>query len=146
MRVGGQRRAAAGLPPRNGSGSHCTGVRDKSGRVRKISPPPIFDPRTVQAVACRNTDYTIPIHSRMCKVENHYNSVFAYDYQQTYSDSRMSPIAFNIHLSHVTITTPIMLIITTQRTLGNCLSFRYIKSLFFTFQPSELRYRKQPNL
>jgi hypothetical protein len=35
----------------------------RSGRVRKISPPPGFDPRTVQPIASRYTDYAIPGHS-----------------------------------------------------------------------------------
>jgi hypothetical protein len=30
--------------------------QDRSGQVRKISPPPGFDPRTVQPVASRYTD------------------------------------------------------------------------------------------
>ena len=33
------------------------GPRGRSGRVRKISPPPEFDPRTVQPVASRYNDY-----------------------------------------------------------------------------------------
>jgi hypothetical protein len=33
------------------------GPQDRSGRVRKISPPPGFDPRTVQPVASRYTDW-----------------------------------------------------------------------------------------
>jgi hypothetical protein len=32
-------------------------------RVRKISPPPGFDPLTVQPVASRYNDYAIPAHS-----------------------------------------------------------------------------------
>ena len=32
------------------------GPQDRSGRVRKISPPPGFDPRTVLSVASRYTD------------------------------------------------------------------------------------------
>jgi len=37
------------------------GPLDRSGQVRKISPPPGFDPRTVQPVASRYTDYaTLP--------------------------------------------------------------------------------------
>ena len=34
----------------------------RSGRVRKISPSPGFDPRTVQPVASRYTDCDIPTH------------------------------------------------------------------------------------
>ena len=34
------------------------GLQGRSGQVRKISPPPGFDPRTVQPVASRYTDYT----------------------------------------------------------------------------------------
>ena len=33
------------------------GPQGRSGRVRNISPPPEFDPRTVQPVASRYTDY-----------------------------------------------------------------------------------------
>jgi hypothetical protein len=36
------------------------GPQGRSGRVRKISPPPGFDPWTVQPVASRYTDYAIP--------------------------------------------------------------------------------------
>ena len=33
------------------------GPQGRSGQVRKISPPPVFDPRTVQPVASRYADY-----------------------------------------------------------------------------------------
>jgi hypothetical protein len=33
------------------------GPQARSGKVRKISPPPEFDPGTVQPVASRYTDY-----------------------------------------------------------------------------------------
>ena len=33
------------------------GPQSRSGQVQKISPPPGFDPRTVQPVASRYTDY-----------------------------------------------------------------------------------------
>ena len=36
------------------------GAQGRSGLVRKISPPPGFDPRTVQPVACRFTDSATP--------------------------------------------------------------------------------------
>jgi rRNA maturation protein Nop10 len=35
--------------------------QSRSGRVGKISPPPRFDPRTVQLVAGRYTKYAIPL-------------------------------------------------------------------------------------
>jgi len=36
------------------------GPQSRSGQVRKISPPPGFDPRTVQPASSRYTDYAIP--------------------------------------------------------------------------------------
>ena len=38
------------------------GPRGRSGQVRKISPSPAFDPRTVQPVARRCTNYATPAH------------------------------------------------------------------------------------
>jgi hypothetical protein len=59
MRVGGQHHAPAALPP--GMTQYplyrrLGGPQGRSGRVRKISPPAGFDPRTVQPVASRYTD------------------------------------------------------------------------------------------
>jgi len=72
MEVGGQRHAPAVIPLgktwcplyRRLGGPQC-----RSGRVRKISSPPGFDPRTVQPVACRYSDLVIPaqkdaVHTR----------------------------------------------------------------------------------
>ena len=63
MGVGGQRHAPAALPQgltrfplyRRLGGSH-----GRSGRVLKISLPPGFDPRILQSVVSRYTDYIIP--------------------------------------------------------------------------------------
>ena len=41
------------------------GPQGRSGRVRKISPPPGFDPQTVQPVASRYTDCAIPAHDEL---------------------------------------------------------------------------------
>ena len=63
MGVGGQRHATAALPPgktRFPLYRRLDGPQGRSGRVRKISPPPGFDPRTVQPVASRYTDFAIP--------------------------------------------------------------------------------------
>ena len=63
--VGGQRRASAALPPgktRYPLYRRLGGPQGWSGPVRKISPPPDFDPRTVQPVASLYTDWAIPAH------------------------------------------------------------------------------------
>jgi hypothetical protein len=53
MRVVGQRHTPA---------RRLSGPQGRSGRVRKISPTPGLDPRTVQPVASRYTDWAIPAH------------------------------------------------------------------------------------
>ena len=65
MGVGGQRHAKAALPP--GMTGYplyrrLGGPQGRSGRVWKVFPPPGLDPRTVQPVASRYTDYTILVH------------------------------------------------------------------------------------
>jgi hypothetical protein len=65
MRVGGQRHAPAALPLGKTWYPLCRrfgGAQDRSGRVLKISPPSGFDPRTVQPLACRYTDWAILAH------------------------------------------------------------------------------------
>jgi hypothetical protein len=70
--VGVQRQALAALPPgmaRYQLYRRLGKPQSRSGRVRKISPPPGFDPRTVQLVAIRYTDYAIPgitLYIRFC--------------------------------------------------------------------------------
>ena len=59
MGAGGQRHAPVALPPGK---TWYPGRQGRSGRVRKTSPPPGFDPRTVQPVASRYTDWAIPAH------------------------------------------------------------------------------------
>jgi hypothetical protein len=63
--VGGQRQAPAVLPPRKTRYPlyrRLGGPQGRSGRVRKISPSPGFDPGTVYPVASRYTDWAIPAH------------------------------------------------------------------------------------
>ena len=55
MGVGGNATARYPLDRRLG------GPQVQSEQVRKISPPHGFDPRTVQPVGSRYTDYTIPV-------------------------------------------------------------------------------------
>jgi hypothetical protein len=67
MEVGGQRHAPAALPPgmtRYPLYRRLGRPQGRSGRVLKISPPPGFDPRTVQLIASRYTDYAIPAHKQ----------------------------------------------------------------------------------
>ena len=56
--MGGQRHAPDALPRniRYPLYTRLGGSWHRSGRVRKISPPPGFDPRTVQLVTCRYYD------------------------------------------------------------------------------------------
>ena len=59
MGVGGQRHAPAALPPaktRHPLYRRLRGPQSRSRQVRKISPPPGFDPQTVQPVASGYTD------------------------------------------------------------------------------------------
>ena len=66
MRVGGQRHAPAALVPgmtRYPLYRRLGGPQSRSGRVRKISPPPGFDPRAMQPLASRYTDYQIRFNS-----------------------------------------------------------------------------------
>jgi hypothetical protein len=63
--VDGQLHAPAALPPgktRYALYRRLGGLQGRSGQVRKISPPPGFDPRIVQSVASRYTDWAIPVH------------------------------------------------------------------------------------
>ena len=57
--VGGQPQAPAALPPgktRYPLYRMLGGPQGRSGRVRKISPPPGFDPQIVQPLESRYTD------------------------------------------------------------------------------------------
>ena len=67
MGVGGQRHAPAALLPgktRYPLYRRLGGPQGRSGRVREISPPPGYAPRTVQPVASRYTVWAIPVHSQ----------------------------------------------------------------------------------
>jgi hypothetical protein len=64
--VGSQHQAPVALPPGKRRGTPCAWgwiwPQDRSGRIRKISPPPGFDLRTVHSVASRYTDWdTVPV-------------------------------------------------------------------------------------
>ena len=73
MEVGGQRHAPSFTPGKDPVPLYrrLGGPQGRSGRVRKISPPPEFDPRTVQPVASRYTDWAIPALNR-----NEYHGYF----------------------------------------------------------------------
>jgi hypothetical protein len=69
MGVGGQRHAPADLPPgmtRYPLYRRLDGPQGRSGWVPKIAPPSEFDPRTVQPVASRYTDWAIAAHNLRC--------------------------------------------------------------------------------
>jgi hypothetical protein len=56
--------------------------------VRKISPPPGFDPRTVQPVASRFTDCAIPAHVCVCVCVHIYIYIYTYTYAYIQSVSK----------------------------------------------------------
>jgi len=63
MEVGGQRHAPAALPlgkTRYPLYRRLGGPQGRSRQVRKITPPPGFDSRTVQPIASRYTEYALP--------------------------------------------------------------------------------------
>ena len=65
MGVGGQRHTLAALPLGMTRYPLYRGLgrpQGRCGQALKISPPPGFDPWTVQLVASRYTDYAIPAH------------------------------------------------------------------------------------
>ena len=66
MGFSGQRHAPAALPPEKKTRyplyRKVGWPQDRCGRVRKISPLPGFDPRTVQPLASFYTDCGIPAH------------------------------------------------------------------------------------
>ena len=66
-KVGSQRHAPVSLPQRKTRYplyKRLGGPQGRSGRMRKILPPPWFDPRTVQPVPSRYTDSNVPAHNR----------------------------------------------------------------------------------
>jgi hypothetical protein len=83
MRVGSQLYAPAALLPgktRYPLYRGLGGPQGRTGQVRKNSPPPEFDPRTVQPVASRYTDWAIPApfyrHTQFLKIFNEYTQVY----------------------------------------------------------------------
>jgi len=67
MGVGGQSQALGALLPeykaRYPLYRRLGGPQDRSGSIRKISPPAGFDPQIVQPVVSRYTDCAFPAHS-----------------------------------------------------------------------------------
>jgi hypothetical protein len=62
MEVGVRRYASAAGPPRKFPGTHCTGGGSEwtVWKTGNLLPTPRFDPRTIQPVVSRYTDYAIP--------------------------------------------------------------------------------------
>jgi len=100
MGVGGQRHAPAALYSRERLGTHCIGgwVDPRAGldSVRKISPPPVFDPRTVQPVESRYTDWAIAAHLHFINTtaESQNKTSFNHDVTKTVAE-------FKYHLKNV---------------------------------------------
>jgi hypothetical protein len=67
--VGGQHHTPTALPPRNDP----VLIVKNAGRT----PPPGFDPRTVQPLASRYTDWTIPAHIVLIRGNNEEAKIYA---------------------------------------------------------------------
>jgi hypothetical protein len=86
MGVSAQRHGLAALPPEKTRYllyRRLGGPQGRSGRVWEISPPTGFDPRTVQPVVSRYTDWAIPATAYIINVinllnNNNNNSIFMY--------------------------------------------------------------------
>jgi len=70
MQVGGKRRAPADLLPGKGLRTHFIGGCVGPRWVRKISPPPRIESRTVQPVGSRCTDYAVQANAVFGKISN----------------------------------------------------------------------------
>ena len=69
MGLGGQRHSPAALPPERETWSpFCK----RLGQVRKISPPPAFDPQTTYPVDSRYTDLATSTHGENVNLKQNY--------------------------------------------------------------------------
>jgi hypothetical protein len=130
MRSGIQRHAPATLPPGKARYSfyrRLGGPQSRYGRVRKISPPPEFDPRTVQPVASFYTDYDIPTPKHTYIYTCIYKHIYIHAYTYTHTN-----IQTHIHTSvHTLIRIYIYCIyISTHRPYIYPSSIIYIQNVF----------------
>ena len=75
------------------------GPQDRSGQVRKISPPPGYDPRTIQPAASRYTDVTRPTSA----LKMHIYSVYRHTLLHitiNYPDQQMQNIYIFVDLNN----------------------------------------------
>jgi len=72
------------------------GPQSRSGRVRKISLPPGFDPRTVQPVTSRYTVYAIPTTGLIKGLQNYF---ILFITTQSYKTVQLI-IQTNLYLTH----------------------------------------------
>ena len=96
MEVAGQRHAPAALPPgktRYPLYRRLGGPQSRSGEVRKISPPPGFDPRTVQPVANRYTDYAILLIHRMYSIKMERCTIIKWNFNVSTNVSKFHEIS-----------------------------------------------------
>jgi len=99
------------LYPRERPGTHCTGgwvgLRVGLDRSGKSRPPPGFDPRTVQRVDSRYTDYAIPAQEnsrifRRKKIKKYCN-----EHSKAENDTPASTYGYTLHIGkHVLHTRP----------------------------------------
>jgi hypothetical protein len=100
LEVGGQHHAPAALPPgktRYPLYRKLGRPQGRSGRMRKISPPQGFDPRTAQPVASRYTDYAIPAPLHVY-AENMYTAYFRQHFTLIFSNEFILNISISYYI------------------------------------------------
>ena len=99
--VGGQRHAPAALPPGKTQyllHMRLSGPQARSGRVRKVSPPPGFDPWTVQPITSRYTDWAVAVYRIAAYIyEKKFPFRFSFVFYQKYVGSTNLKNQFQSH-------------------------------------------------
>ena len=129
------------LYPRERPGTHCTGgwvgPQGRSGRVRKISPPPGFDPRTVQPVASRYTDCAIPTRRHLnLSTPTHILSLRSSFLLSTFVSVSIIHVLYHNHYHRPADVWWASQVTKVGSVLSSCLVFlRYLRSLHYPRHP-----------
>jgi hypothetical protein len=116
MGMGGQRYAPAALSPgktRYPLYRKLGGPQGRSGQVRKISPPPGFDPRNVQPVESRYTDCGIPTQANSIIFKKKTIKKYCNEHSKAENVTPASTYVNTLHIGSSTWCTPELQVVTT---------------------------------